>query len=101
MSGWLERASDLLNEPDPGPTPFAVEGLLVAGSIGAIQGSPKVGKTWLVLELALAIVTGREAFGRFAVPDPGAVILVLEESGRAALRRRLDALTRGTSLAPD
>ena len=101
MSAWLERASVLLAEPDPGPTPFVVEGLLTDGGIGAIQGSPKVGKTWVVLELATAIVTGRAAFGRFAVPEPGAVMVVLEESGRAALRRRLDKLARGYALASE
>ena len=64
----------------------------------AIQGMPKAWKTWLELELVLAIVTGRDAFGRFAVPDPGPVILVLEESGRDALHRRLGALARRIAL---
>lgn len=99
--GWLERASDLLREPAPGVTPFAVESLLVDRCIGAIQGTPKVGKTWLVLELAVAIATGLDAFGRFTVPEPGPVIVVLEESGRDALRRRLDKLTRGHAIAPE
>ena len=97
---WLERASDLLAEADPGPTPFLVEELLVDGALGAVQGQPKTWKTWLELELARAIVTGTPALGRFAVPDPGPVILVLEESGRAALHRRLGALARGTATRP-
>ncbi len=97
---WLRNASDLLLEPDPGPTPFAIEGLLVEKAIGAMVGPPKVGKTWALLECALAIVTGREAFGHFAVPTPGPVIVVLEESGEVALRRRLDRLVRGYALEP-
>lgn len=94
-STWLERASDLLAEPDPGPTPFLVEELIVEGAMAAIYGPAKAGKTWLVLELARAIVTGTPALGTFAVPESGPVIVVLEESGRAALYRRLDALRRG------
>jgi AAA domain/DnaB-like helicase N terminal domain len=94
-AGWFESAGALLDEDDPGPTPFLVAGLLVLGSIGALAGKWKIGKTWLLLELAVAIVTGRPAFGRFEVPDPGPVLLVVEESGRDALHRRLDALARG------
>ncbi len=97
---WLERASDLLDEPDPGRTPMLVDELLVSGAIGAVQGAPKTSKTWLVLEVAVAIATGRPAFGRFEVAGPAPVVLVLEESGRAALHRRLDALTRGSAIRP-
>jgi len=56
-SQWFESAADLLAEPDPGPTPFLVDQLLVEGAIGAVVGQHKQGK----LELAAAIVTGREA----------------------------------------
>jgi AAA domain len=99
---WLRNASDLLLEADPGPTPFAIESLLAEAAIAAIQGLPKVGKTWVVLELALALalVTGRKAFGTFEIPRRGPVILILEESGEQALRRRLDRLARGYALAP-
>lgn len=100
-ASWLESAADLLAEADPGPTPWLVDELLVAGAIGAVQGAPKTSKTWLVLELAVAIATGRPAFGRFEVPAPGPVVLVLEESGRAALHRRLGALARGNAIRPD
>lgn len=95
---WLERASDLLAETDPGPTPFLVDELLVEQSVAAIQGPPKTWKTWLELELAIAIVTGRPALGRFVVAKSGPVIVVLEESGRAALHRRLGALARGNAI---
>src|SRR5436309_403546 len=47
-------AGELLAGPEPGPTPFAVDELMVDGAIGAVQGPPKVGKTWFVLVLALA-----------------------------------------------
>lgn len=94
---WLERASDLLAEPDPGPTPFLVDKLIADKAICALFGLEKVGKTWLELELAVATVTGRPALGCFQIPDPGPVIVVLEESGRAALWRRLDMLLRGNA----
>ena len=98
---WLERASDLLAEPDPGPTPYLVDQLLVDRCLGAIQGAPKIGKTWVVLECGIAVVTGRKAFGRFAIPTSGPVMVILEEAGRAALHRRLDALARGNAIDRD
>lgn len=100
-ASWLLQADELLRGETPGPTPFLVEELLVDGAIGAIQGAPKAGKTWLVLELALAIVSGRAALGAFEVAEPGPVIVVLEESGHAALHRRLDSLARGRGMSPE
>lgn len=100
-AGWLARASDLLSTPAPGPTPFLVERLIVDGAVGTILGPPKDGKTFLVLELAVAVATGSPALGRFAVPKPGPVIVILEESGLEALHRRLDQLARGKGLRPD
>ena len=97
---FLESAAALLAEPDPGPTPFLVEGLIVDCAIAAEQGAPKVGKTWAGLELAVSIVTGLPAFGRFATLK-GPVVVILEESGRAALHRRLDALARGRAIKPN
>src|SRR3954452_22853160 len=92
---WFESAADLLAEPDPGATPFLVEELFVEGAIVACVGSPKNGKTWTLLDIAIAVASGEPALGRFAVPTPGPVLLILEESGRAALHRRLDMLVRG------
>lgn len=97
----FEQASALLSEPDPGPTPFLVEDLLVDGAIGCVLGAPKVGKTWMVCELAVCIAAGTPALSHFDVPKPGPVMVVLEESGRAALHRRLDRLSRGHNLASD
>ena len=55
---FLVRASDLLAEPEPGPTPMLVDGMLVDRCLGAIVGRWKHGKTWGVLELAIAVASG-------------------------------------------
>ena len=67
---WLERASDLLAEPDPGPTPFLIEELMVDQAIAAIVGSWKVAKTYAILECGRAIVTGGDAFTATTSPSP-------------------------------
>jgi hypothetical protein len=59
--GWLRSAADLLGEDDTSEPPWLIEELLADAAIGAILGAPKAGKTWLLLELAVAVVTSRRA----------------------------------------
>jgi hypothetical protein len=95
---WLRSASDLLDMGEPGLVPYLVDGLLTERALGAIQGSYKTGKTWVILELAIAIASGRPAFGTCNVDKPGPVILVLEESGELDTRRRLSQMVRGYAM---
>jgi hypothetical protein len=100
MSGWYIDAADLLAEPDPGPTPWLVESLIVDQAIVASVGRWKTTKSFALLHVGIAIAAGRRAFGHFEIPTPGPVVFVNEESGRAALWRRLDALCRGCDINP-
>lgn len=101
MTDWLLDAADLLAEPDPGPTAWLVEGLIVDGAIVAAVGRWKTTKSYGLLDVCIAVATGRPAFGTLTIPNPGPVIFVNEESGRAALWRRLDALCRGRAINPE
>jgi RecA-family ATPase len=98
---WLMDAADLLAEPDPGPTPWLIENLIVDGAIVAAVGRWKTTKSYSLLDLCVCIATGRPAFGELEIPEPGPVIFVNEESGRKALWRRLDALARGRAIDPE
>jgi hypothetical protein len=100
-SGWLIDAADLLAEPDPGPTPWLVEGLIVDRAIVACVGRWKTTKSYGLLDVCISIATGEPAFGALRIPEPGPVIYICEESGKAALYRRLDALCRGRAIAPE
>jgi len=100
-AGWLEKASDLLAEPDPGSPPYLVDQLVHDRAICAIGGPYKVGKTFVGLELILAVTGARPAFGRYEADEPGTVAAVFEESGRAALHRRLKALKKGHEIDDD
>jgi hypothetical protein len=98
---WLNDAADLLAEPDPGPTPFLVDGLIVARAIVAMVGRWKTTKSYGLLYLLICIALGEPAWG-LATPESGVpVVYVCEESGRAALWRRLDALCRGHAIDPE
>ena len=96
----LTTASDLLTEPDPGPTCWLIEDLIVASSIVAFVSRWKTTKSYALLDMAISIVTGRPLFGALKVPQPGPVLYVCEESGRHALHRRLSALCRGRAIEP-
>jgi hypothetical protein len=98
---WLTRGSDLLAEPDPGPTPWLVDHLIIDQELVAMVGRWKTTKSYAALELSVSIATGAPAFGSLAIATPGPVIYVCEESGRAALWRRLDALCRGRAIDRD
>jgi AAA domain len=98
---WLLDAAELLGRGDPGPTPWLVENLIVDRALTAVVGRWKTTKSYGVLDMCIAIATGRDAFGVFSVPVPGPVVFVNEESGEAALWRRLDALCRGRAIPTD
>src|SRR5262249_49717087 len=88
-SGWREPATDLPPAPSPGPTPWAIEPLVIDQALAAVVGRWKTTKTYALLDMAISVVTGQRFLGLLTVPRPGPIILVLEESGRNALWRRL------------
>lgn len=84
-------AADLLNADFPEPQ-WLVPGILPAG-LTLLAGRPKVGKSWLALQIAHAKGIGGEVFG--AAVDKGSVLfLALEDSpARLADRMKLQSWT--------
>ncbi len=80
------NAQDLLRQEFP-PLKWAVEGMLPEG-LAIIAGKPKVGKSWLVLNLCLAVAAGGNVFGTNKTVAGVAFYLALEDS----LRRLQDRL---------
>lgn len=80
------------------PVTFAVDGLVAEG-LTLLAGSPKVGKSWLSLDLALAVASGGRALGAIPVEQAGVVVLALED-GQRRLQDRIRAL-HGEQSWPD
>jgi hypothetical protein len=80
------------------PLSFAVDGLVSEG-LTLLAGSPKVGKSWLSLDLALAVASGGLALGAIPVDQGGAVVLALED-GLRRLQDRI-GLLHGDQPWPD
>jgi len=77
---------------------WLVEQLWGASSVGVIGGAPKCSKTWLGLDLALSVATGTACLGRYAVPEPGPVLVYLAEDALPVVRQRVEGMARHRGL---
>jgi hypothetical protein len=94
------RAADVAARTDDEP-PWLIESLWGALCVGVIGGSPKSGKTWIALEMAVAVASGRPFLGRFGVPRRGPVLVFAAEDAPVSVRERLEHLSiaRGADFA--
>jgi hypothetical protein len=73
---------------------WLIERLWTHQAVGVIGGSPKSGKTWLALEMAVSVASGTPCLGTFPVSSPGPVLLYAAEDSAATLRSRMGTLAR-------
>jgi len=80
---------------------WLVDGLWSEEAVGIIGGEPKCCKSFLALDLAVAVAAGMPCLRRFPVPKPGRVLLYAAEDALHIVRRRLDGISAaaGVSLA--
>jgi RecA-family ATPase len=80
---------------------WLVTGLWADEAVGIIGGEPKCCKSFLALDLAVAVAAGTPCLRRFPVPRPGRVLLYPAEDALHIVRRRLDGIcaAAGRSLA--
>lgn len=79
-------AADLMKKQFE-PVNYIVPGLIAEGAT-LFGGKPKIGKSWMAYDFALAIASGRPVFGSIAVDQGDVIYLALEDSERR-LRSRL------------
>lgn len=73
---------------------WLVADLWAEGAVGIVGGEPKACKSFLALDLAVAIASGTTCLGRFAVAHPGSVLLYAAEDAAHVVRSRLDGISR-------
>lgn len=80
---------------------WLVDGLWSEEAVGIIGGEPKCCKSFLALDLAVAVAAGVLCLRRFAVSRPGRVLLYPAEDALHIVRRRLEGICAavGTALA--
>jgi len=77
---------------------WLVEGLWSEEAVGFVGGIPKSGKTWLALEIAVAVASGRPCLGRYAVSNPGPVLLFAAEDAPPEVRIRGAGLAKARGI---
>jgi hypothetical protein len=91
------RVGDIQAEQDA--QRWLVEELWGANSVGVIGGAPKCSKTWLGLDIALSVATGTACLGKYAVPQPGPVLVYLAEDALPSVRERVAGMARHRGVA--
>jgi RecA-family ATPase len=71
---------------------WLVTDLWSEGAVGIVGGEPKCCKSFLALDLAVAVASGQPALRRFVVPDPGRVLLYAAEDAQHIVRARLEGI---------
>lgn len=86
----VEQASRLAAQP--GEARWLVESLWSCGAVGIVGGEPKCCKSFLALDLAVAVASGRPALRRFPVATAGRVLLFPAEDAQHIVRARLEGI---------
>jgi len=68
-------------------------------AVGIVGGEPKCCKSFLALDLAVAVASGTPCLRRFAVPQAGRVLLFAAEDALHIVRRRLEGICAAAGLA--
>ena len=83
-------AADLEHLELPEPR-YAVPGFLVAGLV-LLASKPKIGKSWMALDFAIAVASGGKALGAIDIPEAGDVLYLALEDTKRRLQTRLRRL---------
>ncbi len=71
---------------------WLVTGLWSEQAVGIVGGEPKCCKSFLALDLAVAVAAGIPCLRRFVVPQAGRVLLYAAEDALHIVRRRLEGI---------
>jgi hypothetical protein len=91
------EGSDLLQQGFQ-PIRWSVPGLIPEG-VTLLAGAPKLGKSWLALDIAVAVASGGHVFGSIQV-DPGEVLYLALEDNDRRMQGRLRKALRGGPCPP-
>src|SRR6202049_4469559 len=78
---------------------WLVTGLWSEQAVGIVGGEPKCCKSFLALDLAVAVAAGVPCLRRFAVPRAGRVLLFAAEDALHIVRRRLEGISEAAGVA--
>ena len=100
MTGFPTRHPAALEER-PRQQQWLVDELWAKQAVGIIGGEPKCGKSFLALDLAVAVAAGVPCLRRFAAAQPGPVLMFAAEDAGHIVRTRLAGIARAAGAAFD
>lgn len=71
---------------------WLVSNLWLEGAVGVLGGEPKVCKSFLALDVVVAVASGTPCLRRYPVATPGRVLLYAAEDALHMVRRRLEGI---------
>ena len=90
---------DELDAEDLAPLTWVVADLIPEG-MSMLIGGPKIGKSWLAYDIALAVACGGRVLGSVAVGSARPVLMLALEDGKRRLQARGRQLMQGDPLPP-
>ncbi len=78
--------------PNDATAAWLVRSFWPAAAVGLISGCPKVGKTWISLDLALSVASATPCLGALTVDQPGPALLYLAEDSLPSVKARIEGL---------
>jgi predicted ATP-dependent serine protease len=88
-----------LSKHDPRQS-WLINDLWPTSGIGILAGSPKLGKSWFCLEMAVAVASGTAAF-RHHQSEQGRVLYIPGEGKESRIRERIEQLSQNRSVDID
>jgi Bifunctional DNA primase/polymerase, N-terminal/AAA domain len=80
---------------------WLVEGLIPQIATGSLIGDSQAGKTFLVIDYAVAVASGKPFLGKYAVLKPGPVVIAEAEGYASLVKKRLPARFKASGLRPE
>jgi hypothetical protein len=77
---------------------WLIEDLWADQAVGIIGGEPKCGKSFLALDLLVAVASGAPCLRRFAARQRGPVLLYAAEDALHVVRTRLEGISRAAAV---
>lgn len=71
---------------------WMIQPLWGRSAVGFLFGQPKLGKSWLALDIAVSVASKTPCLGAFGVQDPGSVLIYLAEDALEDVRARVASL---------
>jgi RecA-family ATPase len=84
-----DRISDLFKRPTPEHPCYIAGGILPKSGIMLMGGGAKIGKTWLLLDLAHNLAVGGSPWGMFTAPEAVPTLYCEQEVGEMEFQRRV------------